>query len=159
MASFFGTMVALSKYMIRIPLKIPGHTGVVWMSLLVLCCLLNKRGKACTLAGFIAGMLAVFLFPGKDGFLTFFKYFVPAFSLDILLNSFPLLRQKWYLTSLASLVSFGLKLSIDILSGMLMKIPILPLIIGLKISLLNHIVFGFVGGAIGFFIYQRFLKS
>jgi len=159
MASLFGVMVAMSKFLIRFPLKIPGHTGIVWMALLTICCLQSKKGRAGALAGFIAGALATFLFPGKDGFLTFFKYFLPALSLDLLINYIPFARQKWYLVSLANMISLAIKLSIDILSGLLLKIPIKPLLFGLKISLVNHLIFGFVGGAIGYFIYVRLMQK
>ena len=157
MASFFGTMVALSKLIVRIPLKIPGHTGIIWMALLTMCVLTYKKGRAGTLAGLIAGMLAVILFLGKDGFLTFFKYFIPAGSLDLILSLFSVLRQKWYTTALVSLVCFSLKISIDILSGILLRIPLGPLLFGLKLSFFNHMIFGFTGGAIGYFIYNRFI--
>jgi hypothetical protein len=158
-ASFFGAMIALSKFLIRIPLKIPGHFGIIWMALLTVCCLQLKKGRGGTLAGFIAGTIAVFLFPGKDGILTFFKYFLPGLSLDLLLSFILPLRNRWYLTSLASLLSFALKVLIDVLSGLLLKIPINLLLLGLKISLINHLIFGFTGGALGYFIYTKFLDK
>ena len=159
MASFFGVMVALSKLIVRIPLKIPGHTGIIWMALLTICVLTYKKGRAGMLAGLIAGMLAVILFPGKDGLLTFFKYFVPASMLDLFLNYAPILRQQWYTVAIASLISFTFKITIDILSGLILKIPMVPLLFGLKLSIFNHMLFGFIGGAIGYLIYTRFLAK
>lgn len=157
--SIFGASIALSKLLIKIPLKIPGHSGLVWMILLTICCLQFNKGRAGSLAGFISGALVFFLFPGKDGLLTFFKYFLPGLSLDVFLFFLPKIRNKWYLITLASSVSYVTKILVDLVSGLINKIPLPVLIVSLKVFLFNHIIFGFLGGLFGYIIYKKLPKQ
>lgn len=156
-ASFFGVLTALTKFITRFDMHIPGHTAILWMSLLVICSLWLKKGRAGTMAGCVAGFLAIMLFPGNDGLLTFFKYFLPGLSLDILYSCFPILRQKWFLTSFVAMASLTTKVLVDVVSGLILKIPFNILIWGLRISFLLHAIFGLISGFIGYFLYTRYL--
>jgi hypothetical protein len=156
--SIFGAMTALSKFMFKVSLQIPGHSGLIWMILLSLCCLLFRNGRAGSLAGIISGLLVFLLFPGKEGILTIFKYFIPGFCLDMILLLHPKIREKWYLFVITSSISYTAKLLVNLVSGLLLKIPFTLLLLGLKLFFINHLLFGLLGGLVGFFIFNKIPK-
>jgi len=158
-ASFFGVLVALSKWMIRLDIHIPGHTAIIWMSVLVIGCLWIRKGKAGMMIGFIAGSIAILLFPGNDGFLTFFKYFLPGSVLDLLFTCLPGFRKNAILTALSAMLSLLSKVLVDVVSGLILKIPFGALMVGLEISFLYHALFGFLSGWIAFIVYRRFIAK
>ncbi|MDD4664307.1 MAG: hypothetical protein PHD83_06570, partial [Caldisericia bacterium] len=95
--------------------------------------------------------------PGNDGLLNFFKYFFPGLTLDILFNSFPIFRQKWFLTALSTMVSLSTKVLVDLASGLILKFPFWILVWQLRFSFLNHAIFGLMSGILGYYLYTRFL--
>lgn len=158
-AVFFGVLIALSKLAVRFPLDIPGHTGIAWMAMFTICCLTIRKGRSGTLAGFIAGILAVILFPGKDGLLTFFKYFLPGITMDAMLSLLPFLSKHWYCTAAVSALSHLTKLSVDFISGVILNLPFGFLMLKIKASSLNHLIFGFLGGMLGYIVYRMLPKG
>jgi len=109
--------------------------------------------------GFIAGSIAILLFPGNDGFLTFFKYFLPGSVLDLLFTCLPRFRKNAILTALSAMLSLLSKVLVDVVSGLILKIPFGALLVGLEISFLYHALFGFLSGWIAFIVYHRFIAK
>jgi len=158
-ATLFGTLMALTKFITRTHLHIPGHTAIFWMLFLVICCLWIKKGRAGTIAGSVAGFLVIILFPGNDGLLNFFKYFFPGIVLDVLFLIFPSLRNRWVWTGIAAMISLSSKVLVDLITGLIAKIPFGVLVWGLRLSFLNHALFGFLSGSISYWLFTRYLKN
>jgi len=147
-----GTIMALSKFAIRIPLDIPGHSGIVWMTVLTVCCLSFKKGRAGTLAGVVAGGLAVLLGMGHEGILTFFKYSLPGFTMDMLFFLLPILRKRWYCVAITATFCHLTKLLVNYLAGLILNLPMSFLILGIKVAIISHFFFGFIAGLAGYLI-------
>lgn len=153
--TFFGVLMAVSKLVVKMPLSVPGHTGVAWMAILTICCLCFREGRSGTLAGFISGILAVILFPEKTGILTFFKYFIPGVTMDGISLLVPCYSKRWYTVALTSAFCHLTKLFVNLVAGLIMNIPLGFLALGLTMSTISHFFFGFMGGLIGFIIYNK----
>lgn len=158
--TFFGVLIAVSN-LIRIPMHIPGHTGLVWISILTFCCLTYRKAGAGTLAGIVSGFLATVFVIGNDGPFVFFKYFLPGLTMDLIFSSIAYMASKWYLVAIVAAVSHWMKLFCNYIIGSILNLPQGFLITGLKITTINHFVFGFCGGLLAFIIYSRtkYLRS
>lgn len=152
--TFFGVLIALSN-LIRIPMHIPGHTGLIWITILTFCSLIYRKAGASTLAGIVAGFVASILALGNDGPFVFFKYFLPGLSMDLLFTFIPYMATRWYLAALVGAISHWTKLLCNYIIGSILNLPQGFLIAGVKIATLNHFIFGFCGGALAFIIYSK----
>jgi hypothetical protein len=156
-ATLFGVLIAISKTIIRLPINIPGHTGLFWMAVLTTGCLyLGKRGSG-FLMGIISGMICLILTPGKEGIFVFFKYFLPALSMDIIFWVIPSAFKKWYYLGLIAAFCHCTKLVVNYVSGLILHLPMNFVVLGIKVSIINHIGFGFGAGVLAYLIYYKFL--
>lgn len=153
--TMFGTMVAVSNDVTRLPIQVPGHTSVYWMGILILGKGLIPKFGAGMIMGAISGVLAVFLGLGKEGIFIFFKYFFPGLLLDVMA---PVFFNKWKhplvgaifgaLTSLS-------KLFVSLALGVWLDLPMGFLALGLGYSSFNHIIFGAAGGLLASLLISR----
>lgn len=152
--TFLGALMAVSK-MIRIPLHIPGHSGLIWVTILTFCCLTYRKAGAGTLAGIVSGFIATVFVLGNDGPFVFFKFFLPGFSMDLLFTFIPYLTTKWYLIGIVAAFAHWTKLFCNYIIGTILNAPQGFLIMGLQIATINHILFGFAGGFLAYIIYSK----
>jgi hypothetical protein len=154
-----GALVAVSKFVTRLPLKIPGHSGIVWIAILVVGRALVRKPWAGSLMGFTAGVLAVGLTPGSEGVLVFMKYFAAGATLDLVA---PLIGDRFddpLLGGLAGGLAHLAKLGTDAAVGWALGIPAGFVALGLGIAALSHLGFGVAGGAIGALVASRLERS
>ncbi|HHW18154.1 MAG TPA: hypothetical protein GXX30_04545 [Firmicutes bacterium] len=82
--SFLGAAIFLYKLVVHIELRVPGNSGMVWMSFMVLGRLAVGKAGSATLVGTVAGLLAALTGQSKEGPLVFVKYLFPGLTLDLL---------------------------------------------------------------------------
>lgn len=153
--TFCGALIAISKLIIKIPLNIPGHSGAIWMAILMFCCLRYNKGMSGILAGTIAGLLAVMFGLGKEGPFVFFKYFLPGVTVDLIFCFVSHKSRKLLLVGVVAAFAHWTKLLVNYILGIIFDLPRGFLLLGIKIATVNHLVFGFIGGVIAYFIYER----
>ncbi len=149
---FIALIAALcipAKLVIRIPLHIPGHSGVLWVALFVICRgLVNKRGAG-VLLGTVAGVLATFAGFGDTGPLEWVKWVAAGVILEVLVLVVPGDLRSWFK---AGIVGAGLhlgKLAGLTLAGIILRVPFAVLFLGLGFSATTHVLFGVAGGVVG----------
>jgi hypothetical protein len=144
-----AALCALAKLVLRIPVHVPGHSGVLWVALFVICRgLVDKRGSG-VLLGLVAGLLAQFMGFGDVGPLEWTKWVVAGAVLEALtlvvpgdLRSFPkaiVVGAALHLGKLAALT----------LAGAILQVPWALLFLGLGWSATTHVLFGALGGFLG----------
>ena len=70
--ALFSALVVVAKIALRLPLQLPGHSGIFWMAIVVVAAgVVPKRGAA-SLVGLTSGILAAFLGLGDFGALNTF---------------------------------------------------------------------------------------
>jgi hypothetical protein len=144
-----AALCILAKMVLRVPLHVPGHSGVLWVALFVIGRgLVDKRGAG-VLLGLITGVLAQFAGFGDVGPLEWTKWVVAGVILEVLtltlpgdLRSFP----KAIVTGAA--LHLG-KLAALLLAGMILQVPFSILFLGLGLSATTHVLFGALGGFLG----------
>ena len=144
-----AALCMLAKLVLRIPVHVPGHSGVLWVALFVICRgLVNKRGSG-VLLGLVAGLLAQFMGFGDVGPLEWTKWLAAGVVLEVLtlvipgdLRSFPkaiVVGAALHLGKLAALT----------LAGVILQVPWALLFLGLGWSATTHVLFGALGGFLG----------
>ena len=74
----------LAKQLLRVPVNVPGHSGVLWVALFVICRgLVDKRGTG-VLLGLVAGLLAQFAGFGHQGPFEWTKWLAAGAVLELL---------------------------------------------------------------------------
>ena len=80
----FSALVVVAKIVLRFPIRIPGHSGVFWMALLVVARSTVPKWGALSLVGLTSGLLAAFLGLGDKGAIyTFFSYLATGVVVDL----------------------------------------------------------------------------
>ncbi|MDY6875073.1 MAG: hypothetical protein SWK90_02560 [Chloroflexota bacterium] len=148
-ALLFSTLIVVAKIALRLPLQMPGHSGIFWMAIVIVAAgVVPKRG-AVRLVGLTFGIIAAFLGMGDLGALnTFLSYTMVGIGTDLVLL---LLRDPENLVvaalagTLGHLGKFLVKWTLGILTGA----PIGFIALGLARAVVGYIVFGALGGLLG----------
>lgn len=147
--TLFSALVVAAKIALRLPLQMPGHSGLFWMAIVVTAGgIVPKRGAA-ALVGLSSGVLAAFLGLGDFGALdTFISYTALGLGVDLMLW---LLRDPENLIvailtgALGHLAKFLVKWAFGIITG----VPIGFVALGLVWSVVSYIIWGALGGLLG----------
>jgi len=147
--TLFSTLVVVSKIALRFPIQMPGHSGLFWVAIVIVAAgVVPKRGAA-SLVGLSSGILAAFLGLGDFGPLdTGLSYTMVGIGIDLALA---LLQnpENVFLAALAGALGHTGKFLVKWAIGMLTGAPLGFIALGLFWSLLNYLVFGALGGALG----------
>ena len=153
--TMFGTLISVARDITRLPLHLPGHTSIYWMGILVLGKGLIPKFGAGIVMGMVSGVLAVLLGEGKEGVLIFFRYFMPGLILDCLAPLFNYKLESLAVGAICGAVASLVKLAVNFAVGLLLKLPLALLALGLGITSLSHVLFGAVGGIIAALLIKR----
>lgn len=153
--TMFGTLIAVARDITRLPLHMPGHTSIYWMGILVLGKGLIPRFGAGVIMGLVSGVLAVLLGEGKEGVLTIFKYFIPGLLLDFLAPLFYYRLDAPVVGAICGALASVTKMAVNLAVGLLLKLPLGFLAVGLGFTAFSHVIFGAAGGAIASLFIKR----
>jgi hypothetical protein len=144
----FAALIVVAKIALRLPLQIPGHTGIFWMAIILVATGVVPKPGAASLVGLTSGILASFLGLGDFGALdTFLSYTGVGVGTDLglLLRDPENLAVATVLGMFGHLAKFLVKWALAGVSGA----PMGFVALGLARSLLGYLVFGALGGFLG----------
>jgi len=153
--TIFGVVAAIGNIALKLPLHIPGHRGLFIMLALTACCIMIRKPGAGTLAGFIGGFVTVFIAPGAKGIFAFLDFLLPGMLMDVFVSAIPLSVSKWYMIGTVAGLAHLSKVLVSYFFGSILNLPISFLSLGLGVVLVSHLMLGFTGGAIAYFICER----
>jgi hypothetical protein len=147
--ALFAALIVVAKIVLKLPLQLPGHSGLFWMAILVVSAKVVPRAGAASLVGLTSGLLASFLGLGDFGSLdTFLSYTMAGVGTDLallLLGNPENLITATLAGTLGHLAKFMVKWVIGLVSGA----PLGFVALGLAWSLASYIIFGALGGFLG----------
>jgi len=153
--ALLAAMIVVTKVAFRIPVHVPGHSGVLWMAALVVGRGIVRRPWAGTILGFVSGVLAVVLVGGAEGPLLWIKYLAPGMLLDLIDVVVPVGLDDPLVGTLAGAIANCAKLLSATVVALIMGLDAGFLVVGLGVSALSHAFFGALGGWLGSFLLKR----
>jgi ABC-type thiamin/hydroxymethylpyrimidine transport system permease subunit len=147
--ALFAALIVVAKIALRLPLQMPGHSGIFWMAIVVIAAgVVPKRGAA-SLVGLTSGIMAAFLGLGDFGALdTLLSYTAVGVAADLallLLRNPENLIVATLVGALGHMGKFLVKWAIAGVAGA----PAGFVALGLARSLIGYIIFGALGGLLG----------
>jgi len=148
LALFAGLIVA-AKIALKTPIRLPGHSGLFWMALVIVAVGLVPRAGAGSLVGLTSGILAGFLGMGDFGALdTFLSYTAVGVAADL---AFMLLRNldNLVICALVGIIGHLGKFAVKWALGAATGAPLGFISLGLAGSFASYVLFGALGGVLG----------
>jgi hypothetical protein len=147
--ALFAALIVVAKIALRLPLQLPGHSGLFWMAIVIVAAKVVPKPGAASLVGLTSGIIAAFLGMGDFGALnTFLSYTMVGVGTDLALL---LLGNPENLVVAALVGTFGhmgkflVKWALASLTGA----PVGFIALGLVRSIVGYVVFGALGGLLG----------
>jgi ABC-type thiamin/hydroxymethylpyrimidine transport system permease subunit len=144
---FCATFIVITRAVLRLHLKIPGHSMFFMMFFLMLGRACIQRHGAATLTGLVAGIISMLLGMGKGGPLIILRFLLPGVMVDVAFALFPLIPTSYVACivagAIASSVRFFPSVLVDWLMGMEKAIVLQHALIGSVMGML----FGGLGSA------------
>jgi hypothetical protein len=153
--ALLAALIVVTKVAFRIPIRVPGHSGVLWMAALVVGRGIVRRPWAGTILGFVSGILAVVLVGGAEGPLLWMKYLAPGMLLDLIDVAVPVGLDDPFVGTLAGALANCTKLLSATVVALIMGLDAGFLVVGLGASAVSHALFGAVGGWLGSYLLKR----
>ncbi len=148
--ALFSALVVVTKIALRIPLQLSGHSGVFWMAIVIVAVKVVPKPGAASIVGLISGLLAAFLGMGDFGALdTFFSYLAIGVVTDLALWLLGGDAEKLPVAILAATLGHLGKFLVKWLFGFITGAPLGFVALGLLRSVIGYIVFGAIGGFLG----------
>ena len=147
--ALFAALIVVAKIALRLPLQLPGHSGIFWMAIVIVAAGVVRKPGAASLVGLTSGIIAGFLGLGDFGALdTFLSYTAVGVCTDLallLLGSPENLVVAMLAGAIGHMGKFLVKWAIAGLVGA----PAGFVALGLLRSVIGYIVFGALGGLLG----------
>lgn len=156
----FSALVVVAKIALRTPLQLSGHSGIFWMAIIVVGARVVPKRGAASIIGVTSGILAAFLGLGDFGVLnTFLSYSIIGIGSDLvllLLGGNPeILAVAVLVGILGHMGKFLVKWVFGIVSGA----PLGFVALGLLKAVIGYIVFGAIGGFLGWLTLRALHKA
>ena len=132
----------------HLPLKFPGHSGVLWMSLLVAARGVVRKPGSAALVGLVGGLVGALVGVGDKGWMdTFFVYASAGIGVDAVLAIAPYALSSCAAAGVAgNVVKLGVKALLESWIG----VPTGFVVLGWSYPVLAHALFGAAGGLLGY---------
>ena len=155
-----AVMILIAKTTLRMPIKVPGHGGVLWIAALIIGRAVVRRPGSATLMGLIGGTLVAIFVPGDTAmFFTVLKYVLPGLMLDMLAPLFDGRFDRMPFAVLVGGVAHACKVVVDLLQGLAAGLPRSVLFTGVTFELALHIAFGALGGLIAAIVLRVLIRA
>ena len=154
-----AALIVAATVALKLPLKLPGHSGLLWMALLVVARRIVPKPGAAAATGLLSGAVAAFLGTGDKGALdTFASYAAAGIGVDAVLTLAGSAAGAWG-HALAGMAGNLAKLAVKVALEVWVGIPTGFVLVGRLYPTIVHIVFGLLGGLLGFLVVQALQRA
>ena len=158
--ALFSALVVVAKIALRMPLQLPGHSGIFWMAIVIVGAKVVPKPGAASVIGVTSGLLASFLGLGDFGALdTFLSYTMIGVVSDLVLWLLGGDPENLVVAVLVGILGHLGKFLVKWLFGILAGAPIGFVALGLIRSIVGYIVFGALGGLLGWVTLKALRKA
>lgn len=158
--ALFSALVVTAKIALRTPLQLPGHSGIFWMAIIVIGMRVVPKLGAGSIIGVTSGLLAAFLGLGDFGAVnTFFSYTMIGVVSDLILWLLGGDSEKLVVAIFIGMLGHLSKFLVKWVFGIITGAPLGFVALGLLRSILGYIIFGAVGGFLGWLTLKALRKA
>lgn len=155
----FAALIVVANVALRFPIRMPGHSGVVWMALLVIARAVVPKFGAGTLAAVLSGVLAALMGIGDKGPLdTLLSYAAAGVGVDVIVAVVGA-PERLVVCALAGAVGNLSKLGVKVLLELWIGIPTGFVLLGKLYPAVTHLLFGLAGGYLGFLVLKALRRA
>ena len=148
--ALFSALVIVAKIALRTPLQLSGHSGIFWMAIIVVGARVVPKPGAASIIGVTSGVLASFLGLGDFGALnTFLSYAVIGLGADLVLWLLGGNPENLVVAILIGMLGHLGKFLVKWVFGLITGAPLGFVALGLLRAVIGYIVFGAIGGFLG----------
>lgn len=148
--ALFSALVVVAKIALRTPFQLPGHSGIFWMAIIIVGARVVPKPGAASIIGITSGLIAGFLGMGDFGALnTFLSYTMVGVASDLILWLLGGDPENLVVAVLVGMLGHMGKFLVKWLFGILSGAPIGFVALGLIRSIVGYIIFGALGGFLG----------
>lgn len=148
--ALFSALVIVAKIALRTPLQLSGHSGIFWMAIIVVGARVVPKPGAASVIGVTSGVLASFLGLGDFGALnTFLSYAVIGLGSDLVLWLLGGNPENLVVAILIGIFGHLGKFLVKWDFGLITGAPLGFVALGLLRAIIGYIVFGAIGGFLG----------
>jgi hypothetical protein len=158
--ALFAALIVVAKIALRLPLQLPGHSGIFWMAIVIVAAGVVPKAGAASLVGLTSGIIAAFLGMGDFGALnTFLSYTVVGVGTDLALLLLGRRPENLVVAALAATLGhmgkFLVKWGLATVAGA----PVGFVALGLARAIVGYLVFGALGGVLGALTLQALRRA
>ena len=158
--ALFSALVVVAKISLRTPLQLPGHSGIYWMAIVVVAASVVPKPGAATIVGITSGVIAAFLGMGDFGALdTFVSYMMIGVASDLTLLLLGGNPEVFIVAVMVGMLGHMGKFLVKWLFGLATGAPLGFIALGLLRSVLGYVLFGAIGGALGWLTIKTLRKA
>ena len=150
--ALFAALIVAANVAFKLPLKMPGHSGLVWMALLVMAAAIVAKPGSVAIVGVFSGGIAALSGMGDKGALdTMLSYTAAGVGVEVVRLVVGSLSRPLACVvagAAGNLTKLAVKTGLDLWIG----IPAGFVVLGRMYPLLTYTLFGVVGGYLGFLV-------
>ena len=148
--ALFAALIVVAKIALRLPLQLPGHSGIFWMAIVIVAAGVVPKIGAASLVGLTSGIIAAFLGMGDFGALnTFLSYTMVGVGTDLALLLLGRNPENLIVATLAATLGHMAKFLVKWGLGALTGAPVGFVALGLLRAIVGYLIFGALGGLLG----------
>ena len=157
--SLMGGLVFVMKTAFRMPLGIPGHTGIFLVIPVILGVAIIQKPGSGTYIGLVSGVLLSFF--GLSGMHVFDVFQITAFgaSIDAVGYAFRYRMESIQVGVLAGIAGNLAKMVVNFAVNLAIGVPFVVVAVGAGISSVSHVLFGALGGLISAYLAARLIRT
>ncbi|MDK2974305.1 MAG: hypothetical protein PWP08_676 [Methanofollis sp.] len=157
--SLLGGLFFVLKTALRMPLSIPGHTGIFLVIPVIIGVAIIRKPGSGTYIGLVAGVLLSFF--GVSGMHVFdvFQYTALGMSVDFSGYFFHYRMESVPVSILAGIAGNVAKMLVNFAVDLAIGVPFVVVAIGAGISAVSHVIFGALGGLVSAYLVARLIKT
>lgn len=158
--ALIGVAIVVGKTVLRLPIHLPGHSGIFWIAAMIVGRRIVRFNGAATMMGLVGGILVAIIQPSDGGF--FFavaKYVCAGVVLDLFTPLVAGRLDRLVPGILAGALAHTGKVVVDVAQSFAAGLPPSVIAAGLTIDTVAHIAFGALGGLIGVTILRTLVRA
>ncbi len=154
-----AALIVVANVALRFPIRMPGHSGIVWMALLVIARAIVPKHGASSFAAALSGVLAALMGVGDKGAVnTLLSYAAAGIGVDVV-YALGRAAERPAVCAAAGAVGNLAKLGVKVLLELWIGIPTGFVLLGRLYPFVTYAVFGIAGGYLGFLVLRALRRA